>query len=308
MNRNIRTDLAIEMHESIEEENLRKGIAVSKRLNKSGDIETTVIDVINETGVRNIGKPVGRYITIESSSLDDSDESIHQELSDELSHNIRQMLGKSKKVMVAGLGNRMVTPDSLGPSVIDNLYITRHIKQEQSLSHIFSEDCLEISGISPGVMAQTGIETFDILKSVSERIKPEVMIVIDALAARSGRRLSRTIQLTDTGISPGSGVGNNRLAINQQTMGMRVIAIGVPMVISVPSIVSDSMDRILSLFPGEILPDETDLQDENNRYNLACSMVEPETVDMFVTPKNIDELIKRISFTISEAINSLLQC
>lgn len=306
MNRNIRTDLAIELHETIERDQEQNGIAIKKKLNKTGDIATTIIDVINENGVRNIGKPIGRYITIESSSLEEADESIHQELSEELSHNIKQMLGGATKIMVAGLGNRMVTPDALGPLVIDNLYITRHMKHEKTLSHILTEDCIEISGISPGVMAQTGIETMDILKSVSERVNPEVMIVIDALAARSGKRLSRTIQLTDTGISPGSGVGNNRMAINEETMGMRVIAIGVPMVISVPSIVSDSMDRILSFFPKEILPDNMDLEDENKRYNLACGMVEPETVDMFVTPKNIDELIKRISFTISEAINNLL--
>ena len=300
MNRNIRTDLAIELHETISPDEEENGIVINKKSSKTGSIETTIIDVINENGVRNIGKPVGRYITIESGSLSETDETIHQELSEELSHNINEMLEGATRIMVAGLGNRMVTPDALGPLVIDNLYITRHIKQEKGLAQILKSDCLEISGISPGVMAQTGIETVDILKALCDRVRPEVIIVVDALAARSSRRLSRTIQLTDTGISPGSGVGNNRMAINEETMGMRVIAIGVPMVISVLSIVSDQLDRLLSFIPKELFPDGADPGD------LVYDMADPEIADMFVTPKNIDELIKRISFTISEAINSLI--
>lgn len=305
MNRNIRTDLAIELRENYEQDSKIEGVKIKTVLNEDKSIRTTIIDVVNDVGVSKLGKDIGTYITIECEELNEYDDGIHQPLMKELAARIKDLLGDSKSVLVAGLGNRSVTPDSLGPLVIDNLYVTRHLSAAKEKEEPDS-DGLVISAICPGVMAQTGIETVEILKGICQNIEVDTLIVIDALAARSSKRLNKTIQLTDTGISPGSGVGNNRKSITSKNMGIRVIAIGVPTVISVPSLVDDSMDLIADAFNqtyGKSIMKE--FSDEQ-RYHLACSLVEPELVDMFVTPKNIDELVKRISFTISEAINSII--
>ncbi len=301
MNRNIRTDLAIELRENYESDSAIEGVDIKTIINEDNSIKTTIIDVLDDNGVNKLGKPVGTYITIECTELNEYDEGIHEPLIKELASQIRTLIKDARSILVAGLGNRSVTPDSLGPLVVDNLMITRHLSIEYQ-----TDNNLIISAICPGVMAQTGIETVEILKGICQNIEVDALIVIDALAARSSKRLNKTIQLTDTGISPGSGVGNNRKMITKDNMELPVVAIGVPTVISVPSLVDDSMDLIADAFNQkygkEIMKEFTDEQ----RYDLACSLVEPELVDMFVTPKNIDELVKRISFTISEAINSII--
>lgn len=299
MNRNIRTDLAIELREEMKDRQDQEGVNISTTVNEDQDIRTTVIDVLNEEGEKKLGKPKGTYITIESESIREFDEGIHMPLCRELARQLDILLEGADSILVAGLGNRAVTPDSLGPLVVDNLFITRHLKD------CGVEGKKIISGICPGVMAQTGIETVEIIRGICENIDVDAVLAIDALAARSSRRLNRTIQLADTGISPGSGVGNHRKAVNQETIGVKVIALGVPTVISVPSIVDDSMDIMADAFNQSHGKALMETFTEEQRYALACNMVEPDLVDMFVTPKNIDELIKRISFTISEAINSM---
>lgn len=299
MNRNIRTDLAIELREEMKDRQDLEGVNISTTVNEDQDIRTTVIDVLNEEGEKKLGKPKGTYITIESESIREFDEGIHMPLCRELARQLDILLEGADSILVAGLGNRAVTPDSLGPLVVDNLFITRHLKD------CGVEGKKIISGICPGVMAQTGIETVEIIRGICENIDVDAVLAIDALAARSSRRLNRTIQLADTGISPGSGVGNHRKAVNQETIGVKVIALGVPTVISVPSIVDDSMDIMADAFNQSHGKALMETFTEEQRYALACNMVEPDLVDMFVTPKNIDELIKRISFTISEAINSM---
>ncbi len=299
MNRNIRTDLAIELREEMKDRQDLEGVNISTTVNEDQDIRTTVIDVLNEEGEKKLGKPKGTYITIESESIREFDEGIHMPLCRELARQLDILLEGADSILVAGLGNRAVTPDSLGPLVVDNLFITRHLKD------CGVEGKKIISGICPGVMAQTGIETVEIIRGICENIDVDAVLAIDALAARSSRRLNRTIQLADTGISPGSGVGNHRKAVNQETIGVKVIALGVPTVISVPSIVNDSMDIMADAFNQSHGKALMETFTEEQRYALACNMVEPDLVDMFVTPKNIDELIKRISFTISEAINSM---
>jgi spore protease len=211
------------------------------------------------------------------------------------------MLNGKHRIMVVGLGNRAVTPDALGPYVVDNLYITRHLINEG-----IYDSSMEISALCPGVMAQTGMETLDILRAVVKEIKPELVIAVDALAARNASRLNSTIQIADTGISPGSGVGNNRKALNEKELGCKVIAIGVPTVISVPAIVNDSMETMLAALGQGEAKKAVEQFTEEERYQLASAMVEPDLASMFVTPKNIDEAVKRVSYTISEAINRLL--
>ncbi len=294
-----RTDLAVEMKEDIQSDEPISGVHVMTRNNGDTDIKEVRIVVENEQGANNLGKPIGTYITLESEDLRREDESFHQPMMEVLAKHLRQFIGTKTKIMVAGLGNRDVTPDALGPLVIDNLYVTRHLLSEGIITR-----SVELSAIAPGVMAQTGMESVTILKALVDEIKPELVIVIDALAARDSDRLNKTIQLADTGITPGSGVGNHRNAINKESIGVPVLAIGVPTVISVPTIVNDAMDKLVETIGKQTTKHVLKKFNEEERYQLACEMVSPYLEKMFVTPKDIDQAVKRISYTISEAINT----
>ena len=193
--------------------------------------------------------------------------------------------------MVVGLGNREVTPDALGPYVVDNMMITRHIIKEYGQYAFGNKATSQISGIVPGVMAQTGMETAEIIQGVVAETKPDVVIAIDALAARSVRRLNRTIQITDTGIHPGSGVGNHRNGLTEENLQVKVIGIGVPTVVDAATIVLDSMAHLL------------DALEEAEQKEFLEEMISPHLHGMFVTPKDVDETIKYLSFTISEGLN-----
>ena len=276
-----RTDLALELKEEKNIGSAESGIIVKTRIDTANHIKETKIIIKNKKGEISLGKPKGSYITIEAKNLSSNDGSFHKEMSEALFLNLKEMLGKRKKILIAGLGNANVTADSLGPKVVNNLCITRHLEREG-----IGEYQYELSAIAPGVMAQTGIETSEILESLAAKIRPDVLIAIDALAARSSSRLNKTIQISDTGISPGSGVGNHRSEITEHTIGVPVFAIVVPTVISVPAIIHD-------LFGRRSLEKEYKNMDE-------------EFISMHVTPKNIDESMKRISYTISEGINHLL--
>lgn len=301
MERYIRTDLAVEIQEEISEKSLLQGVEIFTRYSKDRKIKETKIDVIDEQGAKILGKPIGTYITLESCELRGSDEDIHKPLVDMLHKNLKELIKENDKILVIGLGNREVTPDALGPYVVDNLYITRHL-----LSEGIIENAREISAISPGVMAQTGIETGVILKALCKEVKPDIIIAVDALAAREPSRLNSTIQLCDTGISPGAGVGNNRIKLNEETLGVKVIAIGVPTVISVPAIINQAIDNMLEVFSENGSNLEEKLSEEE-KYTIASQLIEPDLATMFVTPKNIDEAVKRISYTISEAINNFFE-
>lgn len=293
-----RTDLAVELKEDIQREEPIHGVQVMTKNNGDTDINEIRIVVENEEGAMCLGKPVGTYITLESEHLQGFDGGIHKPMMEVLSRHLSHFIGNKKRIMVAGLGNRGVTPDALGPYVIDNLYVTRHLLKEGIIS-----ESVEVSAIAPGVMAQTGMEAALILKALVKEVKPELLIVIDALAARSTERLNKTIQLSDTGITPGSGVGNHRNAINKESVGVPVLAIGVPTVISVPTIVNDAMDVMVNAIGKQAAKSVLKKFNEEERYQLACEMVKPSLESMFVTPKDVDEEVKRISYTISEAIN-----
>ena len=319
MKRYIRTDLALELKEDLPEKGIIDGVKIFTKLHDE-DIKETIIEVANKNGELLLGKPVGTYVTIESKSLREGDESINKAFVKILHQNLAKMIKKAERILVIGLGNRAITPDSLGPLVVDNLYITRHLIGEG----LIKED-KELSALVPGVMAQTGIETSVIIKSVCDRIKPDIVIAIDALAAREPERLNSTIQICDTGINPGAGVGNNRARLDKKTLGVKVIAIGVPTVISVPAIVYQSVEGMVEILKGDN-DFSKDINSKNNivkrqddgfegrlerfsdeeKYEIACNLLEPDLAAMFVTPKNIDEAVKKVSYTISEAINGFL--
>ena len=240
------------------------------------------------------------------------DEDYHQEISNELAKFLERFIKSDKEeysVLVVGLGNRKVTPDALGPYVVDNLNITRHIIREYG-RYAMGEDAVNlISAIVPGGMGQTGMETVEIIKGIVKETKPDIIIAIDALAARSSRRLNRTIQIADTGINPGSGVGNHRNAITKETVGVPVIAIGVPTVVDAATIVNDTMENLIAaLESSETLRGVGVVMQGYNaaeKYELVKELISPHLNGLFVTPKDIDETVKRISFTISEALNLL---
>ena len=279
----VRTDLALEARESFEEDDVEiRGVSIDESYDEERDIRVTKVCIETENGAKAMGKPVGTYITLEAPGLSEPDEGYHREVSEKLAEYLRELLGteEEKSVLVVGLGNRDVTPDALGPETVGNLLITRHVVREYGKVALGKEKVHLVSGIVPGVMAQTGMETFEIIKGIIEETGPDVVVAIDALAARSSKRLNRTIQISDAGIYPGSGVGNHRNSLTQESLGIPIVAIGVPTVVDAATIIYDATgDR---------------------------NAISPNLNGMFVTPKDIDETIRRLSFTISEALNIAL--
>ena len=278
----VRTDLALEARERFEEDVEIRGVEVEEAYDEQRDIRVTVVRIRTENGAKAMGKPIGTYITLEAPRMSETDEDYHREVSEKLAGYLKKLLDvkNEKSVLVVGLGNREVTPDALGPEAVNHLRVTRHVVREYGKAAFAREKVQLVSTIVPGVMAQTGMETLEIVRGIVAETKPDQVVVIDALAARSSKRLNRTIQISDAGIQPGSGVGNHRNSLTRETIGIPVLAIGVPTVVDAATIVYDATgDR---------------------------SSVPPGLNGMFVTPKNVDEMIRRLSFTISEALNLAL--
>ena len=290
----IHTDLALEAKERYEEDNVEiRGVCIEEEYNEEKDIRTTLVKIETENGARAMGRPQGSYLTLEAPNLSIPDEGYHREISEELARQVKKLIPEKKEltVLVVGLGNRQVTPDALGPDVVDNLKMTRHIILEVGAQAIGEQNMYQVSGFVPGVMAQTGMETLEIVKGVINETRPDVVIAVDALAARSTKRLNRTIQITDTGIIPGSGVGNHRNGLTKETLGVKVIGIGVPTVVDAATIVQDSMEKLLQTL------------EEKEKKEFLEEMIPPALYSMFVTPKDVDETMKRLSYTISEGLN-----
>lgn len=293
-NYRVRTDLALEATERFAEEHVEvRGVEIQEDYDEEKDIRTTVVKIRTENGAKAMGRPQGCYITIEAPNLSVPDEEYHREVSEEVARHLRQLvdLENEKSILVVGLGNLAITADSLGPHVVENLRMTRHIIREYGLQSMGEEKMHRTSGIIPGVMAQTGMETSEIVEGVVSETKPDVVIAVDALAARSVKRLNRTIQITDTGIHPGSGVGNHRTGLTEENLQVKVIGIGVPTVVDAATIVHDSMAHLL------------DALDEAEQKEFLEEMISPHLHSMFVTPKDVDETVKYLSFTISEGLN-----
>ena len=294
VSKRIRTDLALETTERFAEENTEiRGVEIQEEYDEEKDVRTTVVKIVTENGAKAMGRPQGTYITIEAPDLSEPDEDYHREISEEISAYLKQLidLKKEKSILVVGLGNAGITADALGPHVVENLRMTRHIIREYGLRGITHEKMHRVSGIVPGVMAQTGMETAEIIQGVVAETKPVEVIAIDALAALSVRRLNRTIQITDTGIHPGSGVGNHRNGLTEENLQVKVIGIGVPTVVDAATIVLDSMAHLL------------DALEEAEQKEFLEEMIAPNLYSMFVTPKDVDETVKYLSFTISEGLN-----
>lgn len=312
----VRTDLALEEKERFESDNVEiSGVVLEEDYDETLEIRITRVKIETENGAKAMGKPVGVYLTLEAPNLAVPDEDYHREISEKLADHMEELLhenhltGRDISVLVVGLGNRQVTPDALGPYVADNLCVTRHIVREYGKYAMGMERAQLVSAIVPGVMGQTGMETLEIVKGVVTETKPDLVIAVDALAARNSRRLNRTIQIADTGIHPGSGVGNHRNGLTRETLGVPVIGIGVPTVVDAATIVSDTMENLIQAMEtsetlkgvGEVLK----MYNNAEKYELVKELISPHLNGMFVTPKDEDEMVKQISYTISESLNLL---
>ena len=293
----MRTDLALEATESMDKADGRlRGVKVEEYYLEEEDIRVTKVLIETKNAAKTMGKPVGTYVTMEAPALIEPDEDYHREVSECLAKELLQILpnaNEEQSILVVGLGNREVTADALGPQVVDNLYVTRHIVREYGKAAYNCRKMHQISALEPGVMAKTGMETAEIVKGVVEETRPDVVIVVDALAARSTKRLNRTVQITNTGIHPGSGVGNHRHALTEESLGVPVIAIGIPTVVDAATIVGDALEKLLE--------EETD--PECAKYKDRHRLCFAELNNMYMTGKDIDAVIKRVSFTVSEGIN-----
>lgn len=269
---NFRTDLAVERNNIYKKENNIEneidGVKIENT--EKENIEISRVEIVNEKGEKALEKPIGNYVTIDIKKMKYIDETeieiISKVLSDELKNMIRKSVKEDDSILVVGLGNRYVTPDSLGPKVVSKIEVTRHILEY--MPHAIPEKTRPVSAISPGVLGITGIETIEILKGITQNTNPKMIIAIDALATRNIERISSSIQLADTGIVPGAGVNNTRKEISKTTLNIPVLAIGIPTVVSLAAITND----------------------ENYK-------------DMIVTPKEIDELIENMSKIVSKGIN-----
>lgn len=298
-----RTDLALEVRESFKGDGGEiEGVSLDKENvwldeGHKDSIEVSTVVIMNEKGRQAMGKPVGSYITMETGDVIKMSDAQFDNVMKELGSRIESLTGnlKHKKVLVAGLGNRYITADSLGPYVVDGLDITRHYAKEFGDSFLKKFGMGEMCAIAPGVMAQTGMESEEIISAVVGKTKPDIIIVVDALAARSVGRVTTTIQITDTGINPGSGVGNHRIGLNEESIGTKVIGIGVPTVVEAEVIVRDRIEEFM--YSCGLNEDEI--------YEFLEDMSKTAIRDMYVTTKNIDESVERMGELIAGSINAV---
>lgn len=331
-----RTDLALEAHEMVREEEESKKTEVSGVIIEEDEVEGIKVTkvIVEEEGERRIGKTKGHYVTVEYSLNDE--ETLKKVMISVLYRFLKERkLGKEKQVLVVGLGNKAVTPDALGPKTVDKLFVTSHLKQ---MPGNLEAEKRSVSAIAPGVMGTTGIETSDVIRGLITEVNPDFMIVIDALAARSVERVNATIQISDTGIAPGSGVGNKRKALNEETFGIPVIAIGIPTVVDAASIVSDTLDYMLqhivretaesknstyALVPSWMKkkrgkPMEVESKERQKILGIVGTLDEEEKrqflyevlasyeKNLMVTPKEVDMYIETFASVLADSLNEAL--
>ncbi len=305
---NFRTDLALERKDIYQKINKLQEIdgieGTEEQINDN--IKVSRVKITNSNGENAIGKPIGNYVTIDVKNLklatDEEIQKTAETLTTELKKIVDIHIDKKGEILIVGLGNIYVTPDALGPKVINEIDVTRHIKKY--LPQYLDEGTRVVSAISPGVLGTTGIETTEILKGIVENTKPKLLIAIDALASRSIERISSTIQISDTGIVPGAGVGNTRQEISEKTLGIPVIAIGIPTVVELATLVSDGIDIFIDRLQEKAESNEylNKLQQED-KYEEVKEALNVGEYNMIVTPKEIDDLIENMKDVVARGIN-----
>lgn len=307
-----RTDLALEAREIYEEEQNQTDIeGVKLNTKELENCLVTTVDILNEEGSKIMNKGIGKYITLESSLMKYDDDESREEVINYLKDELSLIFGddKTKKTLVIGLGNWNITADALGPKTVSKTLVTRHIFKNYNKD--YDDDFTEVSALSPGVMGITGIETSETVKSIVDKIKPDRVVIIDALASRKMDRVNSTIQISTAGISPGAGVGNKRKSLNKEYLGVDVIAIGVPTVVDAATLTIDvldtAMDSLISQSEeGSEFYNMLKSLKEEEKYSLIRESLEPYDKNLIVTPKDIDETIENLSIIISEGLNRSL--
>lgn len=306
-----RTDLALEAKEIYESESgsFLEGVKIEKK--ELENCIVTIVDVLDDEGAKIMNKGIGKYITLESDLMKYSDDDSRNEMISYIKEELSILFGddKTKKTLVIGLGNWNITSDSLGPKTVSKTLVTRHIFKNYNKD--YDDDFTEVSALSPGVMGITGIETSETVKSIVDNIKPDRVVVIDALASRKVERVNATIQISTAGISPGAGVGNKRKALNKEYLGVDVIAIGVPTVVDAATLTIDILDVAIDNLieqseKGQQFYNMLKELKEEEKYTLIKESLEPYDKNLIVTPKDIDETIENLAIIISEGLNKSL--
>lgn len=306
---NFRTDLALERRDLYNKaHNIEKDIDGIETEEEKIDENIVVsrVKVINKNGEEAIGKKQGNYITIDVKNLKIANADEIQKTSEVVTKELKTLIEKhttqKDSILVVGLGNIYVTPDSLGPKVVNEIDITRHLLEY--MPEVLDENTREVSAIAPGVLGTTGIETMEILKGIVDNVKPKLVIIIDALASRNIERISSSVQLADTGIVPGAGVGNARKELTEATLGIPVIAMGIPTVVEAATIAADSLTLFIKKVQeqGESNDFLNKLQEED-KYQIIKEILTPEEYNFIVTPKEIDSLIEKMKDIVARGIN-----
>lgn len=305
-----RTDLALESREmyrhNIEEKSEVPGIEVEE--DKQQGAVITRVHILSEEGEQALGKPKGSYITIEMPKLHSGDPQLYlaacQLLGREITRIVR--IPQEGSILVVGLGNRNITADSLGPKTVEKLMVTRHLLEQ--IPDQLDENIKPVCALAPGVLGITGIETGEIVRGVVERVGPKLVIAVDALAARRIDRINTTIQIADTGINPGSGVGNSRQALSKETLGVPVIAIGVPTVVDAVTMANDTVDMVVEAVRGQAGEDTAIFKmlssmDEKSKYQLISSVLTPYIGELTVTTKQVDSIMDKMSKVVANGLN-----
>lgn len=311
MNFSFRTDLAVEMRDAYKTAKQTDAPGVSSEEDEIDEVKIIRVKIETEEGAEHIGKPIGNYITLDAPKIKQNDPDTNEKIYKVLAKELRALTGTDIKqsVLVVGLGNQNVTPDALGPKVVENVEVTRHILEYAP--DILNRPVRSISAIAPGVLGTTGMETSEVIRGVVDKIRPDFVIAIDALASRKLERISTTIQIADTGINPGSGIGNKRTAISKETLGVPVIAIGVPTVVDAATMANDTIDLMLKNMDKNTSQNTNDYDrikpmQQEEKYGLIKEVLDPYVGDLVVTPKEIDEIIDSVSDVVSQGINYAL--
>ncbi|HBF5455112.1 TPA: GPR endopeptidase [Clostridioides difficile] len=308
----VRTDLALEASEMCEKS--QEGISIPGVKIETKELENcivTKVEVIDRQGAEIMNKDIGKYITLESNLMKFDDDESREEMISYLKEELVDIFGqdKNKKTLVIGLGNRNITSDALGPKSVSKTLVTRHLFKNYNKD--YDDDFTEVSALSPGVMGVTGIETSEIVKSLVEKVKPDRVVAIDALASRKMERVNSTIQISTAGISPGGGVGNTRKSLTKETLGVDVIAIGVPTVVDAATLTIDVLDMAIDNLIAQSEETESFYEmlkklKEEEKYHLIKDSLDPYDKNLIVTPKDIDDTIENLSIIISEGLNRSL--
>ncbi|KEO83770.1 GPR endopeptidase [Tumebacillus flagellatus] len=307
----VSTDLALEAHQIFSPEHGGSIPGVDLSEEEDNGIKITRMSIQNEMGGKIMGKVPGNYLTFEVPGMRYKDPDLQRRVSEKLAAEFRTFanLTPESTVLVIGLGNRKVTPDSLGPLVCDNLFVTRHLYDHMP-EVVQGGGYRPVAAVAPGVLGITGIETSEIVHGIVKKIKPDLVIAVDALAARSLERVNTTIQIADVGISPGAGVGNKRKGLNNKSLGVPVIAVGVPTVVDAVTITSDAMDLIVNRLeqdvPGNSMTKLFGNFDEREKKQLIFELLQPIGQNLMVTPKEVDTFVEDVANVLANGLNVAL--